>query len=553
MTTKQQATETSTSKQSTLSKMKEKVTDLAHDAVETGREAVQKGRDVLKGQKGKDKTSTTETDLQAGEKRIEAETKTSTTAGFSGPRTNRGVVFKGDGKVEVKPIAYPEMKLPWNGQPINSGCIVRVLLSGICGTDMHPFHGRTGMKEGMVIGHEVLGEVVEVGEGVQFTKVGDWGAVSATISCGTCTSCKMLRTEACMNTNPERNMIGEGGLYGFANSGDWPGGQAEYMFVPYCDYNFFKFPDKEKAKSKLMDLLLITDVLCTGYHGTEEAKVKVGSNVFIAGAGPVGLCAAACCNLKGAANIIVMDSHPERLELAKLQGCFTINLSEISDAKALSAKIKEFTGCEFVDCAIDCVGYEAKGLGSKKGKNDTCCALDNCIQVCKPSGYIGVLGVYPPKDPKGPDSEAKEGFHSVALGKAWMKGLTITTGPLSIMKYIEQLYRMIMADKLPIAKLLNMTPLPLDQAAEAYSAFSQRAAKKFVLDPFNTLALCPGNGATSCDKSGCTDRSMFQSKFGSGMSSGMIDKSKCMNKECTKDTSCQGANCGQSLPSFGTT
>jgi len=412
------------------------------------------------------------------------------------PTGNRGVVFGGAGNIEVRDVPWPKMELPWNGTPCKTGCIVKVLLSGICGSDLHPFRRRTGMSSGVVLGHEFLGEVVEVGPGVEFTKVGDWGVTPFNVACGTCVTCKQGRTDTCEVANPQREQFGQGGLYGYVCGGGWQGGQAQYAFIPWCDYNFVKFENKALARAKLLDLVLLSDVLPTAFHGTEEACVQFGSTVFIAGAGPIGLTAAALCNLKGASHVIIADPHPERLELARRLGCFTINLSEIKDHSTLGEYIEGFTGKKFVDCGIDCVGYEAKALGTRGGKNVPTTALDMCIEAVKPAGHIGVLGVYVMGDPKGTPSEMK-GYQTFNFGKSWMKSQHIQGGQATCMKYLNRLQNMIFADKLPISKILNCRVISLDDAPSAYKHFSDGIPHKFVIDPHNTLGLLATSGSTT--------------------------------------------------------
>lgn len=404
--------------------------------------------------------------------------------------TNRGVVFHGQGKMRVDTIPYPKMELPWNKQPVNNGAILKVLTAGICGSDLHPYRGRTPMQSGTILGHEFTGEIVELGSGVQHMKVGDWGAVPFNVACGTCSNCKSQRPDVCYRTNHQQEQFGQAGIYGYVCGGDWAGGQAEFIFVPFVDYNFIRFENKTLAKTKLTDLTLLTDVLPTAMHGTEEAQVAVGQTVYIAGAGPIGLTAAALCNLKGASRIIVGDFITERLELARQLGCLTIDLSTVADEKALGAKLNEMIGCKWVDCSIECVGYEARGFGSSATTNNVCtAALAACCEVTKPGGRVGILGAFFAGDPKAPSAAEKVGMYSFNLGTAWMKGICMQGGQASCMRYVERLQNMILADKLPISKLLNVKVLPLDQAALAYDQFDKGVAHKFILDPHNTLGL----------------------------------------------------------------
>jgi len=434
----------------------------------------EKGEHVFKSDKS-DNTSAGKTD-----KDVSNLTETKETKGMVKPSSNRGVVFNGAGKIEVKSIPYPEMVLPWNKEPHTAGAILRVLTSAICGSDLHPYRGRTPMQPGTVLGHEFLGEIVEIGPGVQTMQIGDWGAVPFNVSCGTCASCKELRPETCDKTSNQKHNFGQGGIYGYVCGGDWQGGQAEYVFVPWVDYNFLKFDNKTLAKQKLLDLTLLTDVLPTAFHGTEEAHVEFGKSVYIAGAGPIGLAAAAICNLRGAARVIVSDFHTDRLDLARRMGCLTIDLNHITDQKTLSARVKELNGSQWCDSGIECVGYEARGFGSKS--NVCSSALDGLIEVVKPGGYIGILGAFFAGDPKAPSAKEKAGFFNVPLGMAWMKGQTMQGGQASCMRYMRKLEQMIMADKLPISKILNVNVVTMDEVADAYSKFDEGVPNKFIID-----------------------------------------------------------------------
>jgi len=420
------------------------------------------------------------------------------------PTGNRGVVYNGPGKIEIKSVPYPKMELPWNGQPVVTGAILKVLTAGICGSDLHPYRGRTAMAPGTVIGHEFCGEIVEVGPGVQTMKVGDWGAVPFNVSCGTCPSCKELRPETCDWSNPEKRLVGQGGLFGYVCGGGWQGGQAEYVFVPWIDYNFLKFENKTLAKQKLLDLTLLTDVLPTAFHGTCEAQVEFGKTVYIAGAGPIGLAAAAICHLKGAARVIISDFILERLELALRLGCLTIDLNHVSDEKQLAERVKELNGSEFTDCGIECVGYEARDFSSKK--NVCAAALNGVIEVTKPAGHIGVLGAFFVGDPKAPSASEKAGFYNLPFGKAWMKGQKIQGGQASCMRYMRKLQQMIMCDKLPIAKILDVRVIPLDDVPNAFSRFDDSSPHKFIIDPHNVLNMKKGStsGSSTTTTSGST-------------------------------------------------
>merc|ERR1719247_3460114 len=204
--------------------------------------------------------------------------------------SNRGVMFMGPDQVEVQEIEFPKLELaPGEFNPrlrkCNHGVVLKVVTTNICGSDQHMVRGRTTATAGMVLGHEITGEVVECGDDVEFIKVGDLCSVPFNIACGRCEMCKRGDTGICLNVNPAR----AGAAYGYVDMGGWIGGQAEYVMVPYADFNLLKFPDKDHAMEKIEDLTLLSDILPAGFRGAVTAGVGPGSIVYIAGAGPVGL------------------------------------------------------------------------------------------------------------------------------------------------------------------------------------------------------------------------------------------------------------------------
>ncbi len=234
---------------------------------------------------------------------------------------NRGVVYLGQGKVEVQSIDYPKMKNP-QGKEIEHGVILKIVSTNICGSDQHMVRGRTTAPKGLVLGHEITGEIIERGKDVEFLNVGDLVSVPFNVACGRCRTCREQQTGICLNVNPSR----AGGAYGYVDMGGWAGGQAEYVMVPYADFNLLKFPNKEQALSKIRDLTMLSDILPTGFHAAVTAGVGVGSVVYVAGAGPVGLAAAASAQILGAAVIMIGDMNQERLDHAKRVGFEPVDL-----------------------------------------------------------------------------------------------------------------------------------------------------------------------------------------------------------------------------------
>jgi len=396
---------------------------------------------------------------------------------------NRGVAYMGPGKVEVQSIDFPTFELqdgpgvnPANvGRPLPHAAILKVVSTNICGSDQHMVRGRTTAPEGLILGHEITGEVIETGPGVEFIKEGDLVSVPFNIACGRCRMCKHGDTGVCLNVNPDR----PGSAYGYVDMGGWVGGQAEYALVPYADWNLLKFPDRDQALEKIRDLTMLSDIFPTGYHGAYTAGVTSGSTVYVAGAGPVGLAAAYSAQLLGAAVVIVGDLIEERLEQARSFGCETIDVSK-GDPKD---QIEQILGMPEVDAAVDAVGFEARGHGGDSGQEAPATVLNSIMDVTRVAGKLGIPGLYVTGDPGAVDDAAKVGSLSIRIGLGWAKSHTFTTGQCPVMKYHYGLMQMILADRAHIADAVNATVIGLDDAPQGYADFDTGAAKKFVLDP----------------------------------------------------------------------
>ncbi|HWD98945.1 MAG TPA: alcohol dehydrogenase catalytic domain-containing protein, partial [Bryobacteraceae bacterium] len=319
-------------------------------------------------------------------------------------------------------------------------------------------------------------EVIEKGRDVEFISVGDLVSVPFNIACGRCRNCKEGRTGICLNVNPSR----PGAAYGYVDMGGWIGGQAEFVMVPYADFNLLKFPDKDRAMAKIRDLTLLSDILPTGYHGAVTAGVTTGSTVYVAGGGPVGLACAAACHLLGAAVVIVGDMIPERLAQAKSFGCETIDVSKHAN---LPEQIAQILGVPEVDAAVDCVGFEARGHGEGAKTERPATVLNSMMQVTRAGGAVGIPGLYVTDDPGGVDEAAKTGNLSLRIGLGWAKSLSFATGQCPVMRYHRQLMEAILHDKTQPAKAVNVTVISLDQAPQGYKDFDKGAAKKYVMDP----------------------------------------------------------------------
>jgi glutathione-independent formaldehyde dehydrogenase len=388
--------------------------------------------------------------------------------------TNHGVVYMGPNKVEVQSIDYPKMQNP-QGKAIEHGAILRIVSTNICGSDQHMVRGRTTAPKGIVLGHEITGEIIEKGKDVEFLEIGDLVSVPFNVACGRCRACRERNTGVCLNVNKQQ----PGGAYGYVDMGGWVGGQANYVLVPYADFNLLKFPDKAQAMEKITDLTMLSDILPTGFHGAKTAGVTVGSTVYIAGAGPVGLAAAASAQILGAAVIIVGDRQAERLAHAKKVGFETV---DISKHDRLGEQIAQILGEPVVDAAVDAVGFEASGHGSK-GEAAPAAVLNELMDITFVAGGLGIPGLYVVEDPGAPNEDAKKGMLKVRIGKGWSKSLHFHTGQAPVLQYNRQLMMAILHDRISIAKIVNATVIPLEQAPQGYQDFDKGAAKKFVLNP----------------------------------------------------------------------
>ncbi|MGH3496646.1 MAG: formaldehyde dehydrogenase, glutathione-independent [Nocardioidaceae bacterium] len=396
---------------------------------------------------------------------------------------NKAVAYVGKGKVEVETIDYPTFELKDGpgvnkdniGRQLPHGAIIKTVATNICGSDQHMVRGRTTAPDGLVLGHEITGEVVETGPGVEFIREGDLVSVPFNIACGRCRNCKERKTGICLNVNPDR----PGSAYGYVDMGGWVGGQAQYVAVPYADWNLLKFPDKDRAMAKILDLAMLSDIFPTGFHGCVTAGVGVGSTVYVAGAGPVGLAAATSALLLGAAAVIVADLNKERLAQARSFGCETVDVSE-GDPRD---QIEQILGVPEVDCGVDAVGFEARGHGQGSTTEAPATVLNSLMDITAAGGSLGIPGLYVTGDPGGVDDAAKVGSLSLSLGTGWAKSLAFTTGQCPVMKYNRGLMMAILHDRVHIAKNVNATPITIDEAPRGYEEFDKGASRKYVLDP----------------------------------------------------------------------
>jgi glutathione-independent formaldehyde dehydrogenase len=374
----------------------------------------------------------------------------------------RAVVYKEPYKVAVENVPDPKIEHPQD-------VIVRISSTAICGSDLHMYEGRTAVKPGIVFGHENLGIVEEIGSGVVSLKKGDRVVMPFNVACGFCFNCERGYTAYCLTVNPGF----AGGAYGFVAMGPYRGGQAQYLRVPFADFNALKLPPGTEHEE---DFVLLADVFPTGYHGAELAHVSPGETVAVFGAGPVGLMAAYSCLLRGASEVYVVDRVPERLAKAQQIGAIPIDFSKGDPVQ----QIRDRRHGDGVMKGIDAVGYQARE-GNKEVPNE---ALSALINILNPTGEIGSVGLYVPSDPGGVDEQAKHGLLLIPFGKLWEKGLRLGTGQCDVKRYNRYLRDLIIAGRAKPSFVVS-NEVPLDQAPMAYEKFDKR------IDGFTKVILHP--------------------------------------------------------------
>jgi threonine dehydrogenase-like Zn-dependent dehydrogenase len=376
----------------------------------------------------------------------------------------KALVYKGPRDVEIEEVEDPKIEKP-------TDVLVKITTTNICGSDLHMYEGRTNVEKGKVLGHENLGEVIEVGKAVQLIKVGDMVCLPFNISCGCCKNCERGLTGFCLTANPGV----AGAAYGYAGMGPYSGGQAELLRVPWADFNCLKLP--EDAKEKESDYVMLSDIFPTGWHATELAGVKPGESVVIYGCGPVGLMAAHSAMIKGASKVIVVDRHPDRLRLAEEIGAIPVDDSKESAVD----QVMELTDGEGADRGCECVGYQCHDPAGHEVPNMTMNALVD--SVC-PTGGIGIVGVFVPEDPKGADALAKKGEIAFKIGKFFEKGLHMGSGQANVKAYNRHLCDLIHTDRAKPSWIISHE-ISLDEAPDAYEHFDSREKgwTKVILHP----------------------------------------------------------------------
>ncbi len=366
----------------------------------------------------------------------------------------KALVYHGTKSVSVDKVPDAKIEKP-------TDVVVKITTTNLCGSDLHMYEGRTNVKKGTVLGHENLGRVEEVGIAVDTVKVGEYVCLPFNIGCGFCANCERGLTGFCLTCAEPGSA---GAAYGFAGMGPYSGGQAEYLRVPYADFNCLRLPDDVKEKEN--DYVMLSDIFPTGWHATELAGLKPGDSVVIYGAGPVGLMAGISANIRGASKVMIVDQHRDRLKLATELGAIAIDDSK-GDAVQ---KVLELTDGLGADCGCEAVGYQCHDHHGHEVPNVT---MNNLVNSVKATGGIGVVGVFLPKDPGAANDMAKEGQIAFDFGTFWVKGQKIGTGQANVKAYNRKLRDLITAGKAKPSMIISHE-LSLEQAPEAYKNFDDR-------------------------------------------------------------------------------
>ncbi|HZQ43533.1 MAG TPA: zinc-dependent alcohol dehydrogenase [Acidobacteriaceae bacterium] len=390
----------------------------------------------------------------------------------------KAVCWMGKEKMQVHNVPDPTILNPRDA-------IVRITTTCICGSDLHLYDGFVPtMEQGDILGHEFMGEVVEVGPGINRDKlkVGDRVVVPFTIACGNCQFCKDQLWSCCDNSNPNawvaEKIMGysPSGLFGYTHMlGGYAGGQAQFARVPFADVGPIKIPDGIPDEK----VIFLSDIFPTGYMAAENCNIRPGDTIAIWGCGPVALFAIRSCFMLGAGRVIAIDRVPERLELARLAGAETLNFEEVDILEAL----KDMTGNKGPDACMDVVGMEATGHGvmfamdrakqMARIQMDRPVVLRQAIMACKKGGTLSIPGVY------------ASFIDKVPMGAIMNKGLTLKTGQTHMMRYMQPLLERIQNGEIDPSFVISHT-LPIDAAPDAYRMFRDKQDKciKVVLKPW---------------------------------------------------------------------
>lgn len=383
----------------------------------------------------------------------------------------KAISYQGERRMVVSDRPKPQLQSP-------TDALLRVTTTGICGSDLHMYDGRTPLKEGTVVGHEIMGVIEQVGEAVRSIQPGDRVVLPFNISCGYCHNCYRGNTHACLTMNQQPHAA-----FGYAGMGPYQGGQAEYVLAPYADFNCLKLPGTPGDPWE-DDFLLLSDVFPTAYHATELAAVTPGKTVAVFGAGPVGLLSAHSALLRGASEVYVVDRVKSRLDKARELGAIPINFEDgdpVEQIKKMrqqdtvhqqSLRPREADKLTGVDCAIDAVGYQARDE-SDPGRERPNQVIDYCAKVVNPAGNICLIGVYMMPDPGGKTEQEKQGIYPLPIGELFDKAITIGMGQCPVKKYNEYLRDLIIQGRAHPGRIVSHH-IDIEEAPEAYDRFDRR-------------------------------------------------------------------------------
>lgn len=393
----------------------------------------------------------------------------------TGGKIMKAVSWQGPKHVEVETVPDPKIMNPRDA-------VVKITTTAICGSDLHLYHGYIPtMERGDILGHEFIGEVVELGSGVKNIQIGDRVIVPFPIACGNCFFCKHQLWSLCDDSNPNAWMAEKimgyspSGIFGYSHMlGGYAGGQAQYARVPFADVGLFKIPDGLKDEQ----VIFLTDIFPTGYMAADNCNIQPSDTVAVWGCGPVGQFTIRSAYLLGATRVIAIDRIPERLQLAKEGKAEILNYEEVDIGEAL----KEMTGGRGPDACIDAVGMEAHGLGldelydqakqAVRLETDRPHVLRQAIVACRKGGTVSIPGVY-------------AGFvDKIPMGAAMNKALTFRMGQTHVHRYIKPLLEHIQNGDIDPSFVISHR-LSLEQAPLGYEMFSQRKNNciKVVLKP----------------------------------------------------------------------
>jgi glutathione-independent formaldehyde dehydrogenase len=395
----------------------------------------------------------------------------------------QAVVWRGDRTVDIEKVADAGLEAP-------TDALLRLTSTAICGSDLHIYEGRMGEVNGMVIGHEPLGVVEEVGSAVVSIRKGDRVVVPTHICCGFCYNCVRGYSASCLTTNPGS----AGAAYGYPGMGSYRGAQTEWLRVPFADANCLRLPG-EPGDQWEHDFVMLADAFPTGYHANELAQVSKGDSVAIFGAGAIGLLAADCAlHLRGATEVYVVDCVPERLDMAGTLGAVPVDFREGDPVEQIlehRGRVRKRAGATWrgeevmggVNCGIDAIGFQARDRADPaREKPDQ--VIHDLARLVNPNGRLSIIGVFLPNDAKPVGEIERRGDLTVPWQTLFQKGITVGMGRDHDERYNTQLRDLIVAGRARPSQIVTHR-LPLREAPAAFRRFDQRIDGyiKVILDP----------------------------------------------------------------------